>query len=50
MFSGVLHTFSCEIAILQESKMEGVSHHIVINSWGHHQVHWPSLFWPAVDH
>lgn len=50
MFNAVLHTFSCDIAILQESKMEGVSHHIVVSSWGHHQVQWPFLFWQAVDH
>jgi len=36
----VLRTFACDVAILQESKLEVVSHPIAISLWGHRRFEW----------
>jgi len=42
----VLCRFACDIAILQESKLEVVGRQIVVSLWGRRHVQW--LFLPSV--
>jgi len=44
----VLRTFACDVAILQESKLEVVSRPIAISLWGRRPIEWPYL--PSVGH
>ena len=43
----MLRTFACDVAILQELKLEVVSCLMVISLWGHHPIEW--LYLPSVD-
>ena len=44
----VLHTFACDVAILQESKLEVVSRPLAISLWGRRPIEW--LYLPSVGH
>jgi len=35
---GALRRLACDIAVLQECKLEMVGHHIVLSLWGRHHV------------
>ena len=39
----VLHKFACDVAILQESKMEEVGCEVVVSLWGRRRVEWRFL-------
>ena len=42
----VLRTFACDVAILQESKLEVVSRPLAISLWGRRPIEW--LYLPSV--
>ena len=44
----LLRKFRCDIAILQESKMEEVNHPVVFDLWGRRSMDWLAL--PSVGH
>ena len=39
----VLRRYSCDVAILLESKLEGVNRQVVLSVWDRRQVKWISL-------
>ena len=45
---GALCTFDCNVAFLQESKLEAVSRPIAISLWGCHPIE--RLYFPSVGH
>jgi len=46
MLSGGMRTFACDVAILQESKLEVVSRPLAISLWGRRPIEW--LYLPSV--
>jgi len=42
----VLRRFACDVAILQETKMEEIGRDVVVSLWGRRRVQW--LFLPSV--